>query len=107
MRIYTHSSQLLYVSAISSLGDGSDVNGRLYQLHAGYDIREIAFQSQPFEQGCNGITNEALIAVLKHRLGVLNERLPCQENTLAIDHLHEALLQLEAREARVAAERRS
>ena len=46
----------------------------------------------------NGWTNEALIAVLVHRLNLLNQgEYRCRENSCAITHLEEALHWLHAR----------
>lgn len=60
----------------------------------------LEFQRGPVpEKGVNGLTNEAVIAVVIHRLGVLNEKLPCEQNELAIGNLRTALAVLESRTA--------
>lgn len=105
MRIYTHPSQLLHVNAISRDGEGNDVEGRLYYVQAGTQFQELRFQSQHFDLGCNGLTNEALIEILRHRLQVLQDRAPCEENVSAMHHLTEAQGHLEDQEARVNRER--
>lgn len=51
------------------------------------------------KHGINGLTNEAVLAVLIHRIGVLNEKFPCEQNELAIGNLRTALAVLESRTA--------
>lgn len=51
----------------------------------------IVFQDGDiFSAGVNGITNEALLSVVIHRTKILNEKLPCKENELALDNLRSA-----------------
>lgn len=45
----------------------------------------------------NGTTNEAVIKMLIHRLGVLNQKMESEHNTAAISHLESALAELNAR----------
>lgn len=99
-RIYTSEDGALYVNAISKRGD-ENVDGHLYVAVAGLaPPTEIAFQRGPVtEVGVNGLQNEQLIAVLVHRLGVLNKAFPCRENSIAITKLEEARLWLEKRTA--------
>jgi hypothetical protein len=100
MRIYTNDDGSLYVNAITTTSDGVNVDGHAYVLVAGARNQEIGFQLGPVaEAGVNGFQNEQLIAVLVHRLGVLNKAFPCRENSLAITKLEEALLWLEKRTA--------
>lgn len=47
----------------------------------------------------DGTTNEEVIKVLIHRLGVLSAKLPSRENSLAVTKLEEALMWLERRTA--------
>jgi hypothetical protein len=53
----------------------------------------LLFQNGPVKEvGINGITNEALIAVILHRLNCFqNSHFKCRENALAITKLEEAL----------------
>lgn len=97
MRIYTdHNGGA--VNAISSLADGTDVEGHHYQILSGSRQQSIDFQLGPVkESGVNGATNEALIAILIHRMNFLNGKFPCRENSLAITKLQEALMWLEQR----------
>lgn len=51
----------------------------------------IQFQNGPIpEVGVNGLTNEALLAILLHRTKVLNKLFPCKENEEAILHMQQA-----------------
>lgn len=45
----------------------------------------------------DGTTNEEVIRVLVDRIGFLNGKFPCRENSLAITRLQEALFWLEER----------
>lgn len=75
-----------YVNAISAI-DGVNVEGHNYQLVDGVRHQELEFQFGPVsESGISGAQNEAIIAVLVHRLGVLK---------VAITHLETALRWLE------------
>lgn len=53
----------------------------------------IAFQNGPIKEvGVNGVTHEALLSIVIHRLSCYqNGKFACHENTLAIAHLKEAL----------------
>lgn len=47
----------------------------------------------------NGTTNEEVLLMLIDRLGKLNVKMPCRENSLAITKLEEALMWLNRRTA--------
>lgn len=97
MRIHTDHNGVA-VNAISTDGNGVNVEGHCYQIITGNDVQYVNFQLGPVkEAGVNGATNEALIAVLVHRLQFLNKQFPCRENSLAITKLEEAGHWLEAR----------
>jgi len=59
------------------------------------------------ERDGDGLTNEAVLALLEHRLSVLNTKRPCRENALAITKLQEARFWLEERERRVRQEQKA
>ena len=100
MRIHTDHNGV-YVNAISQLSDATDVEGHLYFLQAGESPSEIKFQLGPVgSNGVNGITNEALLAILIHRTKFLDSKFGCDENKRAIQHMEEALVNLEVRTAR-------
>lgn len=69
---------------------------------SGYEcINEIDFQNGPIpENGNNGVTIEALLAVCEHRLaGFQNGPYPCTENEIALGHIGRALDALKRRTA--------
>ncbi|MDV4239022.1 hypothetical protein [Acinetobacter baumannii] len=45
----------------------------------------------------NGITSEALLAILIHRTKILNNNFPCEENKRAITYMENALALFEQR----------
>lgn len=99
MRIHTDHNGVA-VNAIHTLADGTDVEGHQYQILAGASSQTLDFQRGPVkEAGVNGATNEALLAILVHRLQYLNGKFPCRENSLAITKLQEAQMWLNARTA--------
>ena len=53
----------------------------------------IKFQKGPIqEKGVNGVSNEALLAVVEHRLkGFQSGQYACRENALALTHVQEAM----------------
>lgn len=100
MRIHTDHNGVA-VNAISTLADGTDVEGHQYQVLAGTNNIALEFQKGPVqENGVNGLTNEALLAILIHRTKHLDSKFGCDENKRAIAHMEDALVNLEARTAR-------
>jgi hypothetical protein len=86
------------VNAISKLSSGEDVAGHLYMILSGPKVTELEFQRGGVaDNGVNGITNEALLAVVIDRINFLNAKFPCRENALAVTKVQEALHWLEAR----------
>lgn len=72
-----------------------EVEGR----HEGGTIH-LPFVNKPASEtggNFNGLTNEVVIDILVDRVGRLNAKFPCRENSLAIMHLQEALFWLEER----------
>jgi len=100
MRIHTDHNGVA-VNAISATGDGVNVEGHEYQVLTGPKTTSISFQRGGVaDNGVNGLTNEALLAILIHRTKFLNGKFPCDENNRAIQHMEEALVNLEVRTAR-------
>lgn len=100
MRIHTDHNGVA-VNAIISLEDGTKVEGHEYQVLSGVSTTRILFQRGAVkENGVNGLTNEALLAILIHRTKFLDDIFPCQENKRAIQHMEDALTNLEVRTAR-------
>jgi len=61
--------------------NGIDVEGHMYQIGHSIALTTLYFQHGPVkEKGINGVTNEALLAIIMHRLGYLNQQFPCKEN---------------------------
>lgn len=97
MRIHTDHNGVA-VNAISRLADGTNVEGHVYQVLAGSKALQVEFQRGPVGQnGVNGVTNEALLAILIDRTNYLNSQFACRENALAITKMQEALMWLEHR----------
>jgi hypothetical protein len=79
----------------------SNVTGHYYEVALGEDSCLIKFQYGPVpKSGVNGLTNEALLAILIHRTKFLDAKFGCDENQRAIQHMEEALVNLEVRTAR-------
>lgn len=97
MRIHTDHNGVA-VNAIYMLADGTVVEGHVYQVLAGPKVLNVEFQLGPVkENGVTGVTNEALLAIVLHRLRFLDSKFPCAENTVAIGGLMSALEALERR----------
>ena len=75
--------------------------GHFYEVFRGLDkdpVTSINFQHGPVPaNGVNGVTNEALLAIVLHRTRILDAKFPCKENQAAIQHLEDAMAHLEAR----------
>lgn len=75
----------------------ADIDTRGHAYLIGHEMSpsidtHIQFQHGPIKEvGVTGITSEALLVVLLDRTQVLDERFPCAENKLAIEHLQKAL----------------
>ena len=100
MRIHTDHNGV-YVNAISETFDGKKVEGHFYDIQAGPTSTKIGFQLGAVGvNGVNGVTTEALLAILIHRTKYLDSCFACDENKRAIQHMEEALVNLEVRTAR-------
>lgn len=106
MRIHTDHNGVA-VNAISSAREGLfsdvmiDVLGHEYKVLIGTEVAHIKFQRGGVaENGVNGLTNEALLAILIHRTKHLDAKFGCDENKRAIQHMEEALVNFEVRTAR-------
>ena len=72
--------------------------GHFYDVIAGEYVTPIHFQNGPVkENGVNGATSEALLAILIHRTKVLDGNFPCDENKRAISYMENALALFEQR----------
>lgn len=89
------------VCAVEEEGD-TNVTGHVYELEdqAGRLLSRLEFQFGGVqENGVNGLTSEALLAILIHRTRTMNDKFPSAYNTLALEGLHRALGAFEARTA--------
>lgn len=78
-----------------------DVDGHYYSVLTGKEYQMVKFQLGPVPaNGVNGLTNEALLAILIHRTKFLDAKFGCDENKRAISHMEEALVNFEVRTAR-------
>lgn len=97
MRIHEDKNGLR-VNAISALGCGTDVNGTLYHVEAdGAGYSEIKFHSGSVANGLVGHTSESVLAILEHRMKVVDGKCPSPQNKAAIDHIQQALAALSDR----------
>ena len=101
MQVYSDGNEAVAngvsVEAIGQIGD-DNIYGHVYTLASGDNRQLVTFQRGPVkDHGVNGTTNEAVIAMVIHRLNFLNEKFPCAENAAALDALKEALDQLHNR----------
>lgn len=87
---------VLHISAYGNEGhDYSIGHGENSAFHI---LNDISFQNGAVKaNGVNGVTSEALLAILIHRTEALNERFPCKENEEAIKGLKTALNAFESR----------
>ena len=87
--------------SVSTTDDTTDPGyAHEYEIMHGDDGTKISFQNGTVkEKGYNGVTNEALLAVVIHRTEILNSKFPCEENEVAIDFMKSALASFEARTA--------
>lgn len=99
MRIYDNQAGTT-VDAISRLAiSNTDVAGHWYDLSAPGYFAQLLFQrgdgTKPQE---SGVTTEAVLAAVLHRLEHLDGLLPCAENGVAIANIQLALYALEQRQ---------
>lgn len=73
-------------------------HGHYYAIDAGETTTAIHFQNGPVKaNGVNGVTNEAVLAILIHRTKILDSHFPCDENKRAISYMENALALFEKR----------
>ena len=86
-------------SHLSNWNPGHEYGIEFENANDGYgEFYEIRFQNGPVKvHGVNGITSEALLAILIHRTEILNGNFPCAENEEALAGLKQALYAFESR----------
>jgi len=86
--------------------NGNAAHRYVMRIHPGPDrpqtetlVQALFFQNGPVgEVGCNGVTNEVLLAIVIDRLqGFQSSKWACAENQVALDKCKSALAQLEQR----------
>ena len=70
-----------------------------YNIYVRHDVDSISFtmMTKPASEGGKGCQLTDLIEVALHQIKYLNEKFPCYENTMTINHLSSALLCQEMR----------
>lgn len=104
-------SDLIYQNGPISIFVKSSLNGKFentYTYHLDNSlphskfVQNVYFQNgRPDVHGANGLTNEASLAMVLHRIGKLNELLPCQENEEAMKLISQAIEVLKSRQIRM------
>lgn len=102
MRIHTDHNGVavnaIHTTFSSTSAEGIDVRGHVYQILHGAGSTGISFQNGPVkEHGVNGVTNEALLAILIDRIEFLNGKFHSADNDKALNHCKLALEALERR----------
>jgi hypothetical protein len=95
-------NEQLEIMARDNPGQGNAChNYRITALADGYciDVWDIDFQNGPLaERGINGVSNEALLAIVEDRLlGFQSGEYSCRENAIALTHIQEAMMWLQKR----------
>ena len=85
------------ISALDGPGAGGACHH--YRLASEEFCFELRFQNGPIkEAGVNGLSNEAILAVVEHRLlGFQSSEFACRENQEALNKLQEAMMWLHKR----------
>jgi hypothetical protein len=100
-RIFDHEINAFNISyvKVACVEDGHRYHIGVHEGSAMFPVLDIRFQKGPVKEvGVNGITDEALIAVVLDRLRHFQEgEFRCRENALTITKLEEALHWLEHR----------
>lgn len=97
----TEGTQTVYRDPLGNLVQPrpTEIGNNRYDVHGANDVfrQEIHFQNGSPAQGLNGISNEALMGVLVHRLTRQNEMFPSAYNVLTIQLLQGAMSALHSR----------
>lgn len=89
----------LDISVLDEPGQGNACHKYNITINGSNFRCDIDFQNGPIlEFGFNGVSNEALLAVVEDRLlGFQAGQFACRENALALTHLQESLMWLQKR----------
>lgn len=95
-------NEALTIEVLDEPGQGNachDYEIRLVVGEGSIHICEIKFQNGPIQEvGFNGISNEALLAIVEDRLlGFQSGQYACRENACALTKIQEAMMWLQKR----------
>jgi hypothetical protein len=90
-------NESLDIAVLDEPGEGNACHW--YDIRLPYSTQQIRFQNGPIlEKGVNGISNEALLAIVMDRLrGFQSGKFACQANADALEHIEEAIHVLHSR----------
>ena len=85
------------VNVTDEPGQGSACHS--YMMSHGEVVQTVLFQNGPIKEvGVNGTSNEALLAIVEHRLlGFQSGEYACRENAVALTKIQEAMMWLHKR----------
>lgn len=88
-----HEYEISYPGGVTLDAEGGNVIGKA--------VHTVKFQNGPIKEfGVNGITQEALLAIVIDRLRSFQDGpFRCRENAIALTHIEEALMWLQRRTA--------
>ncbi len=98
IKIYTDTNGVV-VHAVSD-DEIPYTSGHVYEIEGlpAPEALTVRFQQGPVKEcGVNGVTSEALLAIVVDRLQILDGLFPCDDNKKALQHLLSALTALENR----------
>ena len=95
-------NESLTIAVIDEPGQGNACHEyRIYHKDCLYEkeMCNVSFQNGPIlESGVNGISNEALLAIVEDRLaGFQSGQFACRENAIALTKIQEAMMWLQKR----------
>lgn len=90
-------NEAITIAVMDEPGQGNACH--IYALRHGDDEQTIQFQNGPIQEaGINGISNEALLAIVEDRLlGLQSGQFACRENAVALTKLQESMMWLQKR----------
>lgn len=95
-------NECLRISVLDEPGQGNACHAyeiKVVNADGNDEIQFVRFQNGPIlEAGVNGISNEALLAIVEDRLlGFQSGQYACRENAVALTKLQEAMMWLQKR----------
>ena len=92
-------NEAIEIDVLDEPGDGNACHRYCLRLNPGTVMNEINFQNGPIQEvGFNGLSNEALLAIVEDRLvGFQGGKFACRENAIALTSIQEAMMWLQKR----------